>query len=161
MVRNANIYDVSRIAEILIFAKRTAYRSIFNNDEVSFNEMQVLDLALALQKDNALDNILVYDDGIVRGMIKRELLHDDTYNNSLIIHELYVYPFFQSSGVGGKMMQYLLEFAATNNAENIFLWVLEKNENARAFYHKFGFTFDGYKKLEDGTNEYLLRYTKK
>lgn len=46
MIRRAEIKDASRLAEILIFAKRTAYRQIFNNDNVSFNEMQVLDLAL-------------------------------------------------------------------------------------------------------------------
>lgn len=44
MIRRAEIKDSSRLAEILIFAKRTAYREIFKNDNVSFNEMQVLDL---------------------------------------------------------------------------------------------------------------------
>lgn len=45
MVRKATKMDASRLAEILIFAKRTAYRPIFQDDLVSFNEMQVLDLA--------------------------------------------------------------------------------------------------------------------
>lgn len=42
MLRKAGNMDISRIAEILIFTKRTTYRSIFKNDNVSFNEMQVL-----------------------------------------------------------------------------------------------------------------------
>ena len=45
-IRKAEKKDASRLAEILIFAKRTAYRPIFKNDYVSFQEMQVLDLAL-------------------------------------------------------------------------------------------------------------------
>ena len=44
-IRKAEKKDASRLAEILIFAKRTAYRPIFENDYVSFQEMQVLDLA--------------------------------------------------------------------------------------------------------------------
>jgi putative acetyltransferase len=35
MIRRAEIKDASMLAEILIFAKRTAYRQIFNNDNVS------------------------------------------------------------------------------------------------------------------------------
>ena len=45
MIRRATPDDASRIAEILIFAKRTNYRSIFLNDFVSFHEMQVYPLA--------------------------------------------------------------------------------------------------------------------
>ena len=44
-IRPAVTEDISRIAEILIFTKRSAYRSIFQNDHVSFGEMQVLPLA--------------------------------------------------------------------------------------------------------------------
>ncbi len=42
MLRKACEKDIPRIAEILIFAKRVSYRPIFENDEVSFNAMQVL-----------------------------------------------------------------------------------------------------------------------
>ena len=44
-IRKAELKDVSRIAEILIFTKRTQYRPIFNDDQVSFGEMQVLPTA--------------------------------------------------------------------------------------------------------------------
>ena len=45
MIRHAQATDTSRIAEISIFAKRMNYRSIFNDDKVSFGEMQVYPLA--------------------------------------------------------------------------------------------------------------------
>ena len=41
-IRKSTLQDVSRIAEILIFTKRMNYRFIFQNDRVSFGEMQVL-----------------------------------------------------------------------------------------------------------------------
>ena len=39
MIRQANIDDAPRIAEILVFTKRMNYREIFQNDKVSFGEM--------------------------------------------------------------------------------------------------------------------------
>ena len=51
MIRHATIADASRIAEILIFTKRMNYRKIFQNDKVSFGEMQVYPLA-----KNYIDN---------------------------------------------------------------------------------------------------------
>lgn len=39
MIRQADKQDISRIAEIIVFGKRVAYRSIFENDYVSFNEL--------------------------------------------------------------------------------------------------------------------------
>ena len=51
MLRAALPADASRLAEIQIFAKRTAFRPIFQNDYVSFQEMQVLDLALSFRDD--------------------------------------------------------------------------------------------------------------
>lgn len=40
MIRQASMVAASRIAKILIFAKRTHYRAIFQNDMVSFDEMR-------------------------------------------------------------------------------------------------------------------------
>jgi putative acetyltransferase len=44
MIRKAEEHDISRIAEILIFGKRTAYRPIFKDDLFSFNELQVFNV---------------------------------------------------------------------------------------------------------------------
>ena len=44
MIRKADKQDIARIAEIIVFGKRVAYRPIFKNDYVSFNELQVVNL---------------------------------------------------------------------------------------------------------------------
>lgn len=160
MIRNATTNDVSRIAEILIFAKRMAYRDIFHNDAVSFNEMQVVPLAMDLQKAGALDNIVVYDNGIVKGMMNRKSAHYVDEENSLEICQFYIDPFFQRNGIGRSMMESLFQQAKVSYVKDIFLWVLEKNDYARRFYEESGFVFDGTKKLESGTEEYVLRYFK-
>lgn len=159
MIRKAEIKDASRLAEILIFAKRTAYRQIFNNDNVSFNKMQVLDLALDFRdKKSELDDLYVYDDGIVKGLIKWGNSDKKDIENSIEIFELYIDTFFQGQGIGSILIKDCIEYAKEHNVRKIFLWVLEKNYNARKVYEKFGFKADDVTKFEDGTTELLLRY---
>lgn len=86
MIRRATIDDISRIAEILVFVKRMNYRPIFQNDDYSFGELQVFTVAKKYKKPDILKNILVYDDGIVKGLIHIE-------ENEIV--ELYVDYFFK------------------------------------------------------------------
>jgi len=60
MIRRATTEDASRIAEISIFTKRMNYRAIFQNDKVSFGEMQVYPLAEEyVKKPELLEGIFV------------------------------------------------------------------------------------------------------
>lgn len=143
-IRQAEGKDASRIAEILVFTKRVNYRRIFNEDLYSFGVMQVLPLAMEyLENPAILENIYVYDDAFVKGMV-----HMDGQE----IKELYVDTFFQQQGIGGK----LIEFAVREKNGN-FLWVLEKNYRALGFYQRNGFALTGEWMLEEGTPEYLVK----
>ncbi len=158
MLRPAEKRDASRLAEILIFAKRTAYRSIFNNDFISFNKMQVLDLALAFRdQEHILDNMYVYDDGIVKGLIKWGI-ETNTSHNCIRIHELYVDPFFQGQGIGAALIKNCIQQAKEHGIKHIVLWVLEENRPARFFYERHGFQYDEVYRLEDGTSVRALEY---
>lgn len=143
-IRKAEKQDIGRIAEILIFTKRMHYRSIFQNDKVSFGEMQVLSLANEYLDDlGKLDSIWVFDDEFVKGLI-----HIEGKN----VKELYVDTFFQGEGIGGELIDFAIkEFEADN------LWVLEKNSTAIEFYQKHGFVLTGERKLEKGTPEYIVK----
>lgn len=142
MIRVATIKDASRLAEIQIFSKRKAFRPIFQNDDVSFNEMSVLRLALYYQDViGALDDIYVFDDGIVKGMMKL-----DCKNSIWELKELYVDPFFQGEGVGTKLMRHFLTTAKSHDVKEVYLWVLEENFAARKFYESHGYVYTGNKK---------------
>ena len=142
MIRKATFQDVSRIAEILVFVKRMKFRPIFQDDDYSFNELQVLKVAKQYAYPEILNNIWVYDDGIVKGLIHIE-------GNEIV--ELYVDYFFQNQGVGSQ----LIEFAKANFAVT-FLWAIEKNTDAIRFYQSHGFRLTDNKKFEAGTTEYLV-----
>ncbi len=157
MIRKAQSSDASRLAEIMVFAKRTAYRPIFNDDNGSFNEIQVLDIALEYRdSEDAIKNIYVYDDGIVKGMINCICSGDESWQ----LKELYVDPFFQGEGIGRTLLECFLSQAKENGIKNVKLWALEKNERARRFYERNGFEFSGVKELEVGIPEYLCQYIK-
>ena len=125
-IRKANINDASRIAEILVFSKRKNYRHIFKDDIGSFVDLQVYPLAKDyIENPKLLENVFVYDDGFVKGMI---------HINGDSIEELYVEPLLEGMGIGGK----LIEFAKANY--NCYqLWVLDENERAKKFYKEHGF----------------------
>lgn len=143
-IRKAAAQDASRLAEILIFTKRTQYRTIFNNDKVSFGEMQVLPLALEYQSDETkLEHIWVYDDEFVKGMVHTE---------GGQIQELYIDPFFQHLGIGSKLIEF-----AVNEHHARFLWVLEKNHSSIRFYQAHGFKETEERMLQPGTPEFLMK----
>ena len=142
MIRKAEPKDLSRIAEILVFTKRMKYRSIFHNDEYSFNELQVVKVADEFNDPELLDKVWVYDDGIVKGMIHLE---------GKEIAELYVDYFFWKEGIGSN----LVEFAKEKFDAKV-VWTLEKNADAIHFYEKHGFKLNGKKQLEEGTPEYIV-----
>lgn len=90
MIRHANKQDIPRIAEIIVFGKRVAYRPIFENDYVSFNELQVVHLYEDYKNNpDRLDGMLLYDDGIVKGIINGKPMD----NKTIEITDFYVEPF--------------------------------------------------------------------
>lgn len=146
MIRKAEIKDISRIAEILVFVKRINYRPIFKDDDYSFNELQVLKVAEEYSRPEKLDSIFVYDDGIVKGMLHME---------GTEIAELYVDCFFQDQGIGGKLIEYAKQQFGADR-----LWAIEKNVNAVRFYESHGFRLSGERKYEEGTTEFLVMMTR-
>lgn len=158
-IRPARQEDASRLAEILIFAKRMAYRPIFRNDHVSFNVMQVLPLALHYRDEaDALRDVFVYDDGIVKGMMSWGRSEEPQGRRELC--ELYIDPCFQREGVGAGLIADFVAHAAADGMTTATLWVLEENPQARRFYEKMGFAFDGRRKQFPGTEAWLMEYAK-
>lgn len=140
-IRPATMDDLPRIAEIEVFNYRMNFYPIFRSDEFYFGEMTVPKL-MPLRAD-FIPDILVYDDGVVKGF-----LHyggDD-------VRRLYVEPVLQGQGIGAALLEYAIRELHVSR-----LWALEKNERAIAFYARHGFRPNGERKLEEGTDEYLIR----
>ena len=146
-IRKATKKDLSRIAEIYVFNNRMNYWPIFKDDGFSFGELQVVTMIdNYFGKDEILKNILVYDDGLIKGFVQLKERE---------ICKIYVDTFFQSKGIGKELIEYAINEYGANN-----LWALEKNERAISFYIKHWFNLTGEKKFEEDTIEYLVHLTR-
>ena len=68
------------------------------------------------------------------------------------VKKLFVEPVLQGMSIGAKLLEYAIE-----ELDGQFLWALEKNVRAIAFYERHGFRVTEDKKLEEDTTEYLVR----
>lgn len=135
-IRPALSADASRIAEIIITNYRVNFYPFFHNDQFYFGELNVVDMALEYKEGTeALRNAFVYDDGVVKGVIR--LSGDE-------IEKLFVEPQFQSQGIGAKLFDF-----AVNVKNAHWLWVLEYNRRGIEFYQRHGFHLTGEKIIED------------
>ena len=142
IIRKAKLDDLARIAEIEVFNYRLNFYPIFQDDAFYFGEMQVLNVMHTDKRH--MDQLWVYDDN---GVVKGFLWVDDKQ-----IKKLFVEPVLQSRGIGAKLLEHaVLELGAT------YLWALEKNTRAIAFYKRHGFMVTDEKMLEEGTTEYLVK----
>jgi len=140
-IRQAQTKDLARIAEIIIFNYRLNFYPIFRNDEYYFEELQVPKL---MEKYKLfIDSFWVYDDGVVKGFAQVEERE---------VKKLFVEPVLQGKSIGAELLEYAME-----ELDVQFLWALEKNVRAIAFYERHGFRVTEDKKLEEDTTEYLVR----
>ena len=140
-IRKAKTGDFERIAEIEIFNYRFNFYPIFKDDAFYFSELSVS--GKAAEYSNNPDDFFVYDDGVIKGFIMiRE--------NEVV--KLFVEPVLQGNSIGKK----LLEFAVNEKGAD-YLWALEKNKRAVAFYERNGFHLSGERKFEEDTTEYLVK----
>ena len=94
-----------------------------------------------------LENIWVYDDEFVKGMIHVE---------GRKLTELYVDSFFQNEGIGARLMEFAIQ---TFDIQSLF--VLEKNSSAIRFYKRHGFSLTKERRLEEGTIQYIVKMERK
>ena len=140
-IRQARSEDAERIAEIVVFNYRLNFYPVFRDDNFYFEELRISNQMLRYAKD--LDNIWVYDDGVVKGFIQID---------GTEVKKLFVEPVLQGNSIGAKLLEYAI---SEKNVDH--LWALEKNTRAIAFYQRYGFRVTGDKKYEEDTTEYLVR----
>ncbi|WP_196802977.1 GNAT family N-acetyltransferase [Candidatus Stoquefichus massiliensis] len=150
-IRLAEINDLSRITEILVFTKRYCYRGIFDNQYL-FQELQVLKLYQNYIHNPSLRrHLFVYDDGIIKGMMNVMVTKE-----YLELKELYVDVIFQKQHIGHHLLLFFFSIAKQLHISYLQLWVIEKNMNAIHFYSQHGFVVEGQKERIGQTDQYQI-----
>lgn len=140
-IRRATEKDLARIAEIEIFNYRLFFYPIFQSDEFYFDDLQVPSRMADFRQE--LSTLWVYDDGAVKGFLQAD---------GQEVKKLFVEPVLQGQSIGSKLLTH-----AVKQLNARFLWALEKNTRAIAFYQRHGFHLTNDRKPEDDTTEYLVR----
>lgn len=161
MIRKAQMKDISRLAEIEVFGKRVAYRPIFQDDNGSFNMIQVGNIIEAYRRNpELLEHISVYDDGIVKGIINWKDCSNGGITDEIELYCFYVEPFFKGQGIGRALLEHLIDEAVKRHKKKIYAWVLKENVPSRRFYERNGFIADGREGLVEGTTAYHMCYVR-
>ena len=94
-----------------------------------------------------LDGMLLYDDGIIKGIINGHSIGDKTIE----ITDFYVEPFFVGQGIGTLLMKHMIQQIKEKGYRKIILWVIKDNAGARKFYEMNGFANSGETRIIQGT----------
>lgn len=135
-IRTAEPHDAFRIAEIIVTNYRTNFFPFFRDEAFFFKTLNVPDTAAEyLENADTLHHTYVYDDGIIKGIIRI---------NGEEIEKLYVEPQFQGQQIGAALLRFAVQKYGASR-----LWVLEYNQRGAAFYERNGFRLTGERILED------------
>lgn len=94
--------------------------------------------------------LYVLDDCVV-GWMKYSLIYD-----RMELEDIYVYDNYRGSGIGNKLMGYLVSVAISENVINIILEVRVSNDIARNMYKKYGFREVAIRKNYYGNEDAIL-----
>ena len=135
-VRTASERDLASIRELLVETWHATYDAIYGVDRVTAitdDWHSMASLARRLTRPNS--EFLVADDGkAIAGMAFAVASGD---GKTVMLQQLYVRPAFQGSGVGGMLLDEILN--CFPDADTVRLEVEEANSRAIDFYKGYGF----------------------
>ena len=143
-IRSAVSADLSSIAKLHAASWRAAYRGIFSDafldGDLEADRMQRwMGVVDRLAPDDRL-LIATHDMmgalGFVSGWSSREMGCEQEFD--LYIDNLHVRPDMRGKKLGLALMQKLAQTSDSEKRVRAYLWVLDRNEAARRFYHRLG-----------------------
>ena len=138
-----NVDDISRIYAL---SWKKAYRGIIPDDYL--NSLSETRWSQRLKKDS--DTLfLAVEDGILIGGSTYSPARDKAMEGWGEIISLYLLPSHYHKGIGTELFKTVIGELNRLGFEKIYLWVLEENHSARAFYESKGFTFNGDINIDD------------
>ena len=165
-IRKAEIGNAQQLAHLHIASLRSAYRTIIS--EEILNKLDEAKRAAAFEKsfDMKLGETYVIEenDSVIEFTTFDNCRDDDVDRdeNTGEIWGVYISPDHWRKGYGTKLTYFAERILTSRNKNEIVLWVLEDNFEARAFYEKIGYTLEGRAKiLERLNNVRAVRYIKR
>jgi ribosomal protein S18 acetylase RimI-like enzyme len=148
IIRKAEIEDSRGLGRVHSESWKAAYKGIVPDSflEGITAEGREKKIADAISRGTERIYVAVRENQIVGFTCFGKCRDDDVDDTFGEIWGIYLHPQHWRKGIGAKLMQYGLSCLKNEGYKKVTLWVLEKNENARKFYERFGFRYDGTKK---------------
>lgn len=162
MIREAQISDAKRIAQIDVSSSRFAYKCILT--EECLNELTVESRIPVYERwiSEKRFELYVYEDDNkeVKAMMGIGKCEDDDKENAFELHFIYVDPDFLREGIGSQLLMFFEEKGKERGFGEYIIWVLEKNDIGSNFYEKNNYRLDGKDKIFKRWNQREIRYVK-
>ena len=164
MIREAEVQDSARIAEIEVKSCRFAYKDIVPEEHL-FKEFTVERRIPVYESwiGEKRFELYVYEDsgsGVIKGMMGIGRCEDEDKENAFELHFIYVDPDYLRLGIGSEMLMLFEKKGKERGFEEFVIWVLEENQLGKSFYEKHNYSLDGKEKIFKRWNKREIRYVK-
>lgn len=144
IIKAATINDVKIISEIYALSWKCAYKGIV--PQKYLDELGLDFWVPRFQTWMSLKRLkagILYIDNIPAGCVTYRSSRDEKLSNWGEIPSIYLHPNYYHKGYGKNLLNYALDKLKNYGYSNCYLWVLSGNNNAKKFYEKNGFKFNG------------------
>ncbi len=145
-IRPAALSDIEGMSVVVDSAWRENYRDIFTPEIIDKFTGQHRRDSFRKLLDRGVDIRVLTVDGEIAALCAFQ--RSDASSDCAEIILMYVHPKHQRQGYGGRLLSYVLEGLRRGGYTSAALDTAEKNEGARRFYEKQGFTLQ--KQYENG-----------
>lgn len=135
-IRDAGIADISLIRELTYQVWPQTYAALLSAEQIDYMlEMMYSESSLQQQMESGARYILVYENDTPVGFASFQHMESAVYK----LHKLYVLPSQQGKGTGRYLLNHIIERIRPAGAAALQLQV-NRNNTAKQFYEKMGFT---------------------
>jgi ribosomal protein S18 acetylase RimI-like enzyme len=159
--RKAVPADAPAIGHLITAAWQTAYRGILSDAMLNTLDEQKKSERFqdSIQNKPEFRHFVLETGRRIAGVSVVCPCLDEGLAGAADIMVFYIHPDMQGQGLGRVMMEHTLADIRRSGEPQIVLWVFRDNRNARAFYERMGFTFDGAEKaMPYHENAVAVRY---
>lgn len=159
LIRTGNPGDTPGIARVHVDTWKYSYRGLINKEfleRISY-EKAVQAWEKTFAQKNPESFIFVASDpvkGIV-GFISGGLPRDKAFNYQGEIYAIYVLPYWQGRGIGGRLLSQALKYFRERGKNSFYLWTLASSKSRR-FYETCNGKWKHQKVESFGREEYEL-----
>lgn len=145
-IRPAALSDIEGMSIVVDSAWRENYRDIFTPEIIDKFTGQHRRESFKKLLERGVDILVLTVNGEVAALCSFQ--RTDALPDCAEIILMYVHPKYQRQGIGGRLLSHVLNELLRGGYARAVLDTAEKNEGARRFYEKIGFTLQ--KQYENG-----------